>query len=127
MELHDIKPIVEIEEYSIYYASALLLLILIAVIAVGYLLYRYIKHRNRVDIRKVHKQKIEDIDLHNTKQAAYDLTYYGATFKDDTPRHHKHYDLMIHHLEPYKYKKVVDDFDSETLRHIENYKEIMDV
>ena len=125
--LHDIKPLVEIQEYSIYYAAALLLLGLVVLVALGYLLYRYVKHKNRVNIRKVHLQALKDIDLHNTKRAAYDLTSYGATFKDDTPRHQKHYDLMVQHLAPYKYKKSVDAFDREALRHIENYKEMLDV
>ncbi|MBA1437809.1 MAG: hypothetical protein FAF05_02280 [Epsilonproteobacteria bacterium] len=125
--LHDIKPLVEIQEYSLYYFIALVVLGVVVLMALGYLFYRYFQTKKRYNQRKEHKKMIEQIDLQNTKRAAYDLTYYGTTFADDSPRHRKYYDLMVEHLAPYKYKKNVEDFDDETLRHIGNYKEMLDV
>jgi len=125
--LHDIKPLVEIEEYSIYYLSAVVIVASIIFLALLYLVYRWMKHRNRFNIRKEHFKLLSGIDLKDAKKAAYDLTYYGATFKDDSPRHQKTYEDMVERLEAYKYKKSVDDFDTETLRIIELYRGMIDV
>ena len=126
--LHDIKGLVEVPDYSLYYFIAIVVIGLFLVAGLLYLVYRYMKHKNRFNVRKEHLQLIRNIDMNDTKQAAYDLTRYGLTFRDDSPRHQKHYELMLHALDAFKYKKNVDDaFDSETLRHIHNYEEMLDV
>ena len=125
--LHDIKGLVDVPDYSLYYFIAVITVVLVVLGGVIYLGYRYLKHKNRFDIRKEHLKRFKNIDLNNTKQAAYDLTRYGLTFRDDSSRHAKHYELMVQHLEPFKYKKEVEKFDSETLRHIHNFEEMLDV
>lgn len=125
--LHDIKPLIDIQEYSIYYFVAIVTVVAIILMGTIYLLYRYFKNRNKYNKRKEHFSLLVTLDLNNTKQSAYDLTHYGATFKNDTPRHLKHYDLMVEKLEKYKYKKSVESFDEETLHQIEIYKGMLDV
>ncbi|WP_457747271.1 hypothetical protein [Sulfurimonas sp.] len=125
--LHDIKPLVDIQEYSIYYFSAIVVVLSILLVAFLYLAYRWIKHRNRFNIRKEHNKLLQEVDLNDAKKAAYDLTFYGATFKDDSLRHLKTYEDLIEKLESYKYKKNVESFDSETLRIIELYRGMIDV
>ena len=125
--LHDIKGLVEVPDYSLYYFIAVVGVGIVLVVLVLYLLLRYLKQRKKHNIRKEHLEAIRAIDMENTKQAAYDLTRFGLTFRNDSPRHEKHYELMVHHLEPFKYKKEVGEFDSETLRHIHNYEEMLDV
>lgn len=125
--LHDIKPLIEVQEYSFYYFAAIVGVACIILLGVLYLLYRYFKERNKYNKRKDHLRIFNTLDYENTKQAAYDLTHFGATFKDDTPRHHKHYDLMVEKLQNYKYKKSVEAFDADTLRQIKIYQEMLDV
>ena len=125
--LHDIKGLIEVPDYSIYYFTAAVIVGLLIIAGVFYLLYRYLKYKNRYNIRKEHLKAIRNIDMNDTKKAAYELTRYGLTFRDDSPRHQKHYELMLHALDAFKYKKKVDAFDSETLRHIHNYEEMLDV
>jgi len=125
--LHDIKPLLEIEDYSFYYFLALVTIVSVIVLGLLYILYRHFKNKKKFNLRKEHYKLLESIDLKETKRAAYDLTEYGATFKDDTPRHLKTYNDMVDKLEKYKYKKSVDDFDRETLRIIELYRGMIDV
>ncbi|WP_428739212.1 hypothetical protein [Sulfurimonas sp.] len=125
--LHDIKPLMEVQEYSFYYFLAIVIAVTVIVIGVLYLLYRYFKERKRYNKRKDYLARLKDLDMHDTKQSAYDLTMYGAVFKDDTPRHLKHYELMVEKLQAYKYKKSVEAFDADTLRQIDVYKGILDV
>ena len=125
--LHDIKSLLEIQDYSFYYFLGVVSLLLVLVLAVSYLLYRYFKNKKIFNIRKHHHQLLNSIDINETKKAAYELTQYGATFKDDSERNLKTFHDLIDRLEKYKYKKSVEAFDSEALRVIELYRGMIDV
>ena len=124
--LHDIKPIVEIEEYSLYYLLGLVGLGLIVLSLIIYFLYIWYKKRNAFNLRKHHLKLINELDLSDTKNAAYAISGYGLVFKDDSPRHKEMYENITQRLESYKYKKDVEKFDSETLGYIEVFKEMID-
>ena len=125
--LHDIKPLVEIHEYSLYYFIGVSLLVALLLLGFGYLVYRWLKNRKKFNRRAEHYKLFNKVDYSNPKKAAYDLTLYGATFKDDDERHAKAYENMIEKLEKYKYKKHVENFDADTLHIIELYREMIDV
>jgi len=125
--LHDIKPLFAIDDYSLYYLLAIVTVVTLIVLGSAYLLYRHFKTKNRVNKRKEHFALLQNLDLTQTKEAAYGLTKYGATFMHDSPRNEKTYHDLLEHLQKYKYKKSVDDFDSETLRIIELYRGMIDV
>jgi len=125
--LHDIKPIVEVQEYSLYYFLALSFAALFLVAAIGYLLYKWLQKRSAFNLRKEHYRLLGSLDLKSTKESAYLVTSLGATFKDDSPRHKEMYENLTERLEKYKYKKEVDEFDKEILGYIELYKEMIDV
>ena len=125
--LHDIKPIVEVQEYSFYYFLGTVFLAIVALGLIAYLLYMYMKKRNAFNIRKEHFKLLNNLDLKDTKQSAYAITNYGLTFKDDSDRHEEMFNNITERLESYKYKKEVDKFDSEMLGFIELYKGMIDV
>ena len=125
--LHDIKPLLEIEEYSLYYligVSAIAIFILFAII---YLVLKWLKNRNAFNIRKEHFKLLNAVDINDAKKAAYDITFYGNTFSDDSPRHSEMYKNLVDRLESYKYKKSVDKIDSEVIGYIELYRGMIDV
>ena len=125
--IHDIKGIVEVQEYSLYYLLGTLVFTLILFGAVAYLLYKYIQKRNAYNQRKEHYKLLQEINLQDTKKAAYAITHYGYIFKDDGERQAGMYANIVDRLEQYKYKKSVDAFDDETLGYIELYKGMIDV
>ena len=127
IQLHDIKPILEIQEYSIYYFSGMVFLSLVLLFAIGYLLYMWIKQRNSFNQRKENLKLINELDLSNTKESAYGITALGFIFKDDSPRHSEMYANLSARLGEYKYKKEVDKFDEEVKGYIEVYKGMLDV
>jgi len=124
--LHDIKPIVEIQEYSLYYLLGLVGLGIIVLSLIIYFLYIWYKKRNTFNLRKHHLELINDLDFSNTKNAAYAISSYGLTFRDDSPRHKEMYENITQRLEAYKYKKDVEAFDTQTLGYIEVFKEMID-
>ena len=127
IKLHDIKPLVEIQDYSLYYFLALVAFILLLCGALLYLFLNYRRKKNAFNIRKEHLKFLQMLDMQNAKQAAYQLTEYGATFENDTPQHLHLYEELVAALEEYKYKKYVDKFDEEMQNKIHKYVEMIDV
>jgi hypothetical protein len=125
--LHDIKTIVDVHEYSLYYLLGSAFFALLVLLGLGYLIYVWYKKRNRFDLKKEHYKLLHTLNLSDAKSAAYAITLYGATFRDESPRHQEMYQNLISRLEVYKYKKSVAPFDSETLGYIELYKGMIDV
>ena len=125
--LHDIKPIVDVQEYSLYYFLGVSSLVVLFTFGVAYLIYKWLQKRNAFNIRKEHFKLLNSLDLSDTKQSAYAITAYGLTFKDDSQRHQEMYNNITNRLDMYKYKKEVEEFDSEMLGYIELYKGMIDV
>ena len=125
--LHDIKPIVDVHEYSFYYFLGAVGGTIILVFGIAYLLYIWYKKRNAFNIRTHHLKLLNSLDLTDTKNSAYAISSYGFTFKDDSTRHVEMFNNLSQRLEDYKYRKNVEKFDDETLGYIELYKEMLDV
>jgi hypothetical protein len=96
-------------------------------LAIAFLIYKYLKQKNSYNVKKEHYKLINELDLTNTKESAYAITLYGATFKDDSDRHKEMYENIVDRLEVYKYKKDVGVFDKEILGYIELYRGMLDV
>lgn len=125
--LHDIKPIVDIQEYSLYYFVGISIFVFILTCIIIYLVYKWLVKRKAFSIRKEHLKLMNSLDLSDTKNSAYAITIYGYTFKDDSDRHQEMYENITNRLEVYKYKKEVDSFDDEVIGYIELYKGMIDV
>ncbi len=125
--LHDIKTIVEVPEYSLYYLIGITIVSIVVLATLAYLIYKYIQKRNAYNQRKEYYKLLHSIDLDDTKNAAYSISKYGAIFKDDGERHSGMYANITDRLEQYKYKKDVEKFDTQTLGYIELFKGMIDV
>ena len=125
--LHDIKEIVEVQEYSFYYLTGAVFLAVLALIVLAYLIYKYIQKLNAYNERKEHLKLLNSLDLTDTKNAAYAVSKYGITFANDGERESEMYKNITSRLEQFKYKKSVKEFDTETLGYIELYKGMIDV
>ncbi len=125
--LHDIKPLVEIHEYSLYYFLGLVVLGLVVLAGIIYLSVKYFQAKKAFNIRKEHLKLLNKVDFKDAKKSAYDLTFYGATFEHDTPRHQEMYEDMLGKLETYKYKKDVDKIDDEVKHLVDLYRGMIDV
>ncbi|WP_457744180.1 hypothetical protein [Sulfurimonas sp.] len=125
--LHDIKPLLEIHEYSLYYFIAIIVIITLIAIGLSYLGFRWYKNRHKFNIRAEHYRLLKKVDFSQPKKAAYDVTFYATTFKDDSQQHVRAYENMLEKLEKYKYKKEVDAFDADTIHYIELFEGLIDV
>ncbi|MEO1954194.1 MAG: hypothetical protein ABGW74_05780 [Campylobacterales bacterium] len=127
IKLHDIKPIIEVEEYSFYYLIGFSILTVLLISGLVYLFIKWYKNRKKYNQREEYSKILKSLDLKDAKKSAYAITFYGALFKDDSPRHTEMFKNLTERLEAYKYKKNVQEFDKETLGYIELYKGMLDV
>ena len=125
--LHDIKPIIDVEEYSLYYFLGAIGVAIVLVFGLSYLLYIWYKKRTSFNLRAHNAKLLHELDLQDTKNAAYAISSYAYIFKDDSPRHTEMFNNLSTRLQEYKYQKNVDKFDDEVLGYIELYKGMIDV
>ncbi len=127
IKLHDIKSIIDVQEYSLYYLLGVVFLTIVLASIIAYLLYLWYKKRNAFNIRKEHFKFMAELPFKDAKQSAYAMTFYGATFKNDTAEHTQIYENLLNRLQEYKYKKEVKDLDEETLKEFNFYREMCNV
>ena len=125
--LHDIKPLVEVPDYSLYILIASVAVLL--ALAIGVIFFvRYMLNRKKENMRIEEFKNLENIDFSDAKQAAYDISHYGLFFRDDSPRHFEAYQNLVLRLGQYKYKKDVDKtLDNETKGYYDIYVGMIDV
>jgi len=123
--VNDIKPLVDVPDYSLYYFIGLsAIAIAVAVSAVLFVRKRF-GNRKRDERRELYAQ-LASIDFSNPKQAAYRISQIGHRFARDNERTEKAYQNLFERLEPYKYAPEVKPIDEETLGYYRLYLEIVD-
>ncbi len=127
IKIRDIKPLLEIHDHSIYLFFALVVIALIIILGSVYLLLKWYKNKNRVNMRKATYKKLLHVNLSEPKSAAYEITKYGYLFQGDSQRNREMYHNLVQRLEKYKYKKEVEAIDDETISYFELYKGMIDV
>lgn len=124
--IHDIVPILEIHEHSIYW-----FLVLIAVIfVVASALVKQIRKKKKpkeVDERSERYERFTRIDVSDSKAAAYAMCEQGAFFAHDNEVTRNTYQALFKHLEPYKYAPKVEAIDKETLALYISYQNMIRV
>ncbi len=125
--LHDIKPLVEIHEYSLVMFSLLSVASVLTTIALAYLLWSYFKGRQKINLRLKCFKELKSVDLSRSKEAAYLITKYGRCFANDSVRIKEAFENLVLRLEPYKYKKEVGEIDKEAASFYRIYIGMIDV
>lgn len=124
--LHDIMPLVEVPDTSIYWFSALIVVVLV-VFASGVIWFLKWKKSKKITQRQLHYEALQKIDLKNPKHSAYTISKEGYFFAHDNERTLGAYQNLFNRLEPYKYAPTVEKIDEETLGYYHVYLGIIDV
>lgn len=127
IKLHDIKGIVEVQEYSLYYLFGGVTLGILLLATLSYLIYLWYKKKNAFNQKKEYLEFLKALDLSDAKKSAYKITLYGASFKDDSSELLEAYENLVENLQEYKYKKDVDKLDAKILNDIKQYVEMCHV
>ncbi len=105
IKIHDIKPIIEIPDFSVYLYYGLLFLVFVVICLI-------IHGQNKVLKPKIKTkemfwyEKLQSLDFDNPKQTAYDISKYGRYLAKEE-RQVRLIDELTSELSSYKYKKEI--------------------
>jgi len=105
IEIHDIKPIVEIPDVSIYFYYSIIVLLVTLGSIVIFFIYKFLKPKKRSEEYKYY-EILRNTDFENTKKAAYDISKYGRLLAKDERQKRLILEL-VELLSMYKYKKEI--------------------
>ena len=125
IKIHDIKPLVEVPDYSFYFFYGLILVACVIFTLLAYYLYKYLKNKKQ-NVRKEYYKSLKNNNFTNSKKSAYDITKYG-TLLARSDREKQLLNDLVSKLEEYKYKKDVPNFDDETKALYDNFLNSLDV
>jgi len=123
--LRDIKPLIEINDYSLYLLIATLLLGLYFSYYLFKIFYKLGKRSCKRNCPKYYLAQLNNIDWSNPKEAAYLVTKYGAVLAKDK-RRKELFEQLRERLDSYKYKQNIDKIDQETINYYNLYKQVCD-
>jgi len=105
IKIHDIKPIVEIPDFSIYLYYGLVFLVFLVICLLIYGIYKFFKPKVKTQ-EMYWYEKLQKLDFNNIKQTAYDISKYGRYLATDE-RQIRLLDELTEELSSYKYKKEI--------------------
>jgi predicted Ser/Thr protein kinase len=123
-QIKDIKPLVEIPDYSFYCYIGLVATISTLLVVVIYLIIKHIKKLKKESKRKTLLKEIKNLKIDSSKEFAYRVTYLGRELaKSD--RSKRVLDGLIAKLEDYKYRKSVPSLSKDIQNEYELFVEIV--
>jgi hypothetical protein len=126
IKIHDIKPLVEIPDYSIYFYYGLIILGSLFGIAIMYLIYTFFKDKKESKQIKYFKI-LKNINFDNQKQAAYSISKYGNLLIKDE-KETRLFKELNDSLEEFKYKKEISKTIPQNIKaHYEIFIEALNV
>jgi len=124
-QLRDIKPLLEIPDSSYYIYWGLITFCILLVLAILFFIAKKLWDKRKINLAKGYLESIKKIDWLNTKKSAYEATYYARLLATDE-RRKELFSQLEPMLEKYKYKKVVDEIDTETQNKFNLYVQVAD-
>ncbi len=124
-ELREIRGLQEIPDISFYLFVIAIVFALLIFGAVASMIYRYFKKRKEETTRKIVLQRLKDVDLKNSKVAAYEITKY-ARYLADEDRSTEIFSQLESKLQKYKYKKESDPLEKEAVDFYHLFLKVVD-
>jgi len=124
-QLRDIKPLLEIPDYSFYLYWGLIGFFALLGFGVLFFVAKKLWENRKINLAKMYLERLKQIDWEDSKHAAYEATKYARLLATDT-RRKELFGQLEPMLEQYKYKKVVNKVDQQTLNHFRLFVRIAD-
>ena len=124
-QLRDIKPLLEIPDSSYYIYWGLIGFGVLLVLAILFFVLKKLWENRKINLGKGYLEALKKIDWHDSKKSAYEATHYARLLATDE-RKKELFAQLEPMLEKYKYKKVVDEIDTETQNKFNLYVQVAD-
>lgn len=123
LKINDIKSLVDVPDFSLYIFIGLVLCLLGLLLYISYHVYKKIKYK-KVNMQKIYINNLKDIDIKQSKNAAYVITKYVLLLSKNENQE-KLSSELIEDLNQYKYKKVANDFSAKTVDLFSKFKDTL--
>jgi hypothetical protein len=124
-QLRDIKPLIEIPDSSFYVYWGLIGFGVLIGLAVLFFVAKKLWEKRKKNLAKAYLAALKAIDWSDSKKAAYEATHYARLLATDE-RRRELFSQLEPMLEKYKYKKVVDKVDQDTLNQFNLFVQVAD-
>ncbi len=124
-QLRDIKPLVEIPDSSFYIYWGLIGFGILLGLGILFFVVKKLWENRKKNMAKEYLAALKSIDWNNSKKAAYEATHYARLLATDE-RRKELFSQLEPMLEKYKYKKVVDKVDDDTLKQYKLFVQVAD-
>jgi len=123
--LRDIKPFIELSDYSLaLFIATLFVGVFFAYIAFKKS-YNIAKSNCKIDCQKYYLNRLKSVDWSLPKVAAYEATYYGRLLAQDK-RRKELFLQMKSRLDKLKYAKDGAKVDADIMKYYNLYKQVCD-
>ena len=124
-QLRDIKPLLEIPDSSYYIYWGLITFGVLLAVGVLFFVFKKLWDNRKINLAKGYLEAMKKIDWSDTKQSAYEATYYARLLATDE-RRKEIFSQLEPMLEAYKYRKIVNEVDEDTLNKFNLYVQVAD-
>ena len=124
-QLRDIKPLLEIPDSSYYIYWGLIIFGVLLTVGVLFFVLKKLWDNRKINLAKGYLEAIKKIDWVDTKKSAYEATHYARLLATDE-RRKELFSQLEPMLEKYKYKKEVDEVDTDTRNKFNLYVQVAD-
>lgn len=121
--IRDIKPLVEIPDYSFYIFITIVIFTIVAILILAIYLFKFFKSKQKSKERE-YLEILKNIDFKDPKESAYKITKYGRVLAKDERSREILNDLIVK-LEKYKYQREVPKFDEESRKYYRLLLEVL--
>ena len=115
-QLRDIKPLLEIPDYSYYLYFSLIALGIFIVLLLIFFFIRWWLKPKEIEMKQIYFSRLKSVDWSNSKKAAYEVTFFGRALSQENPRIEEMYRQLLPYLEAYKYRPQIKKIDDETMK-----------
>ena len=126
LQLKDIKPLLEIPDFSYYYYWGLIVFGVCVFLGLAiFLVFKFWKKR-KVNLAKGYLEALKKIEWKESKKAAYKATHYARLLMEHDSTLKDEFKALEPLLEQFKYKKEVDEIDVVTKEKFDKYVQVAD-
>ena len=118
-QLRDIKGLVEVTDYSLYYLLGLIGLAVIVLGVLGFFLYKYLTKKEKMTQQKLAIEKLKELRIDGSKESIYSFTHLAQYAVNDQQK--EKLDEILTALESYKYKKEMPVLDAALKKKMEQF------
>jgi hypothetical protein len=124
-QLRDIKPLLEIPDNSFYLYWGLIGFGIFLGLMILFFVAKKLWESRKENLAKQYLAELKKVDWEDSKSSAYVATHYARLLATDE-RRKELFSQLEPLLEQYKYKKVVDEVDQDTINQFNLYVKVTD-